>query len=76
MEYKLYVRGGDCGLCGDAEVILRELGIHFEAVDISPHLPLELEYGKRIPVLREEPGGRELAWPFDIRVVRRFLGEN
>ncbi len=34
---------------------------------------LEREYGSRTPVLREEPSGRELAWPFDAWAVRRFL---
>jgi hypothetical protein len=74
MEYKLYIRGENCSLCEHAEEALREVGLPVEPVDISPHVSLEREYGKRIPVLREEPSGRELAWPFDAWTVRRFLG--
>jgi hypothetical protein len=75
LDYKLYIRGENCQLCEHAEEVLREVGLHVEVVDISPHVSLEREYGRRIPVLREEPSGRELAWPFDAWVLRRFLGE-
>lgn len=72
-HYLLFVRGEGCELCEEADRILREVGLPFEAVDITPHVSLEREYGSRTPVLREEPSGRELAWPFDAWTVRRFL---
>jgi hypothetical protein len=72
-HYLLFVRGEGCELCEEADRILREAGLPFEPVDITPHVSLEREYGPRVPVLREEPSGRELAWPFDAWKVRRFL---
>lgn len=62
-----------CHLCEQAlEIIHRAApGVTLEWVDIAEDDALIEQYGERIPVLRCEH--RELAWPFGLLDVRRFI---
>jgi len=69
----LYQRD-DCKLCDEAIALLaRVRAPEFVSVWIDDDPELEARYGERVPVLREEAGGRELDWPFDIETLRAFL---
>jgi len=65
MRLKLYVTAG-CHLCEDAQAVLVQAGLAevAERVEIGYDAQLAERYGWRIPVLRIEPGGVELDWPF------------
>jgi hypothetical protein len=65
MHLKLYVTAG-CHLCEDAQAVLAQAGLAevVERVEIGYDAQLAERYGWRIPVLRIEPGGVELDWPF------------
>lgn len=65
MRLKLYVTAG-CHLCEDAQAVLAQAGLAevVERVEIGYDAELAERYGWRIPVLRVEPGGVELDWPF------------
>jgi hypothetical protein len=43
-------------------------------VDVEDSIDLLRRYGLRVPVIRREPGGEELGWPFDESQLREFLG--
>lgn len=76
MRLRLYQRD-DCTLCARAVAVLAEARApDFESVWIDGDADLEARYGERIPVLRREDSGRELAWPFDAAAVRTFLGRS
>ncbi len=64
----------DCHLC---DLALAELAAarvpEFDSVFIDDDGDLELRYGTRVPVLREEDSDRELDWPFDAAAVTRWL---
>jgi hypothetical protein len=47
-----------------------------DVVDISESEELVEQYGERIPVLRMEPEGKELDWPFTAEDVIAFLGNH
>jgi hypothetical protein len=65
----------DCHLCDLAlEVLAAARAPEFESVFIDDDAALEERYGERVPVLRDDADGRELAWPFDAAAVARFLG--
>ena len=65
----------DCHLCDLAlEVLAAARAPEFESVFIDDDAALEARYGERVPVLRHDADGRELAWPFDAAAVARFLG--
>ena len=70
----LYTRP-DCHLCEQAEQLVAEVApaIALSAVDIEDDLELVMRYGLSIPVLRQEPGGQELGWPFDAAALAAFL---
>lgn len=73
MRLSLYQRD-DCHLCDLAlEVLANARSPEFDSVWIDGDAALEARYGLRVPVLREEEGGRELDWPFDVEGVKRFL---
>lgn len=73
MRLLLYQRD-DCKLCDEAVALLaRVRAPEFESVWIDDDLELEARYGERVPVLRDETGGRELGWPFDPETLRAFL---
>ncbi|MCE2944126.1 MAG: glutaredoxin family protein [Lysobacteraceae bacterium] len=74
MKLALYQRD-DCHLCDAALDVLAGAGApDFESVWIDGEAALEARYGGRVPVLRDEATGAELAWPFDVDAVRRFVG--
>ena len=69
----LYQRD-DCHLCDLAlEVLAAARAPEFDSVFIDGDEALEQRYGVRVPVLRDEAGGVELDWPFDVGRVRAFL---
>lgn len=73
MKLALYQRD-DCRLCDAALDVLAEAGApDFASVWIDGEGGLEARYGERVPVLRDEDSGRELAWPFDAAAVAAFL---
>lgn len=65
MRLKLYVTAG-CHLCEEAQAVLAQAGLAevVERVEIGYDAELAERYGCRIPVLRIEPGGVEIDWPF------------
>jgi hypothetical protein len=65
MRLKLYVTAG-CHLCEDAQAVVAQAGLAqmVERVEIGYDALLAERYGWRIPVLRIEPGGVEIDWPF------------
>ena len=65
----------DCQLCDLAlDLLARVRAPEFESVFIDDDAALEARYGERVPVLRDEEGGRELAWPFELAQLRDWLG--
>ena len=65
----------DCHLCDLAlEVLATARAPGFDSVFIDGDAALEAAYGERVPVLRDDAGGRELDWPFDAAAVGAFLG--
>ncbi len=73
-ELTLYSRP-ECHLCDEAEALLGVVapGHPFRTVDIEHDIDLLQRYGVRVPVLRREPSGAELGWPFDAHTLARFL---
>jgi hypothetical protein len=64
----------DCHLCDQALAVLAAAcAPEFTSVWIDGSDDLEARYGERVPVLRDEDGGRELAWPFTAEAVRAFM---
>ena len=64
----------DCQLCDLALGLLAQVRApDFESVFIDGDDALEARYGERVPVLRDEDGGRELDWPFDVDTLRAWL---
>ncbi len=73
MRLILYQRD-NCHLCDLALDVLAQARVpDFESVFIDENATLELRYGERVPVLREEDTDRELSWPFDTERVRSLL---
>jgi hypothetical protein len=73
MKLALYQRD-DCHLCDAAlDVLALASAPDFESVWIDGDAALEARYGERVPVLRDEDRGTELAWPFDVAAVSGFL---
>ena len=70
-----------CHLCEVAEALLAQVLAGFaetqrpqiELVDIADSDALIERYGTRIPVLRREADGVELAWPFDALQAQQLL---
>ena len=74
MNLTLFQRD-DCHLCDLALEVLAAARVpEFESVFIDGDEALEARYGERVPVLRDEADGRELAWPFDAEALAAFLG--
>lgn len=65
----------ECHLCEEAADLLAVVAPErrFETVDIEDDIVLLDRYGVRVPVLRLEPSGAELGWPFDAHALARFL---
>ena len=73
MHLTLYQRD-DCHLCDLAlDVLAQARAPEFDSVFIDENEALEQRYGARVPVLRDEGGGRELEWPFDAERLAAFL---
>lgn len=69
----LYQRD-DCQLCDEAlEVLAAARAPEFDSVFIDDDDALEIRYGARVPVLRDDGGDRELDWPFDVVRLRDWL---
>lgn len=69
----LYTRD-DCHLCDQAIALLAQARApDFESVWIDGDDELEARYGERVPVLRDNTEGKELAWPFDGPAILAFL---
>ncbi|WP_077529092.1 glutaredoxin family protein [Vreelandella utahensis] len=70
----------NCELCEQAEQVLvrtpLDTPLPVDVVDISESEELVQQYGERIPVLRMEPQGKELEWPFTSDDVIAFLGNH
>lgn len=71
MRLMLYVTAG-CHLCQEALAVLAQAGLadDVQAVEIGYDAALADRYGWRIPVLRIEPDGVEIDWPFDVADLR------
>ena len=73
MRLTLYQRD-DCHLCDLAlEVLAQARAPAFDSVFVDDDTQLELRYGERVPVLREEESGAEVGWPFDAETIAIFL---
>jgi len=73
MRYVLYQRDY-CHLCDQALAVMAEARApDFDSVWVDDDEALEVRYGVRVPVLRDQQDGRELDWPFDATAVRQFL---
>ncbi|WP_172461710.1 glutaredoxin family protein [Dyella jiangningensis] len=73
MRYVLYQRDY-CHLCDQALAVMAEARApDFDSVWVDDDEALEVRYGTRVPVLRDQQDGRELDWPFDATAVRQFL---
>lgn len=69
----LYMRD-HCPLCDVALDVLALARVpDFVSVWIDDDPVLEQRYGTRVPVLRDEDGGRELDWPFAVDALRAFV---
>jgi hypothetical protein len=72
MRLILYQRD-DCHLCDLALDVLAHARVpDFESMFIDDNVELEGRYGERVPVLRDDESDQELAWPFDVGMLRRF----
>lgn len=64
----------DCQLCDLAlQLLAQARAPAFESVFIDDDAALELRYGDRVPVLRDDDGRRELGWPFDVATLQAWL---
>ncbi|MEO5566474.1 MAG: glutaredoxin family protein [Luteimonas sp.] len=67
----------DCHLCDLAlEVLVTARAPEFESVFIGRDPGLELRYGVRVPVWRDDARDRELDWPFSVETFAAFLAES
>ena len=71
-DFVLYGTEG-CHLCEDAEHLLLQAGVGFDAVDIINDESAQQRYAVRIPVLLHRQSEAELGWPFDEPMLRKFL---
>ena len=70
--WALYTTSG-CHLCEQAEKLLAQAGLAFDAVEIADDPALLERYGVRIPVLRRRDTGEELNWPFNAVALHELL---
>ena len=69
----LYLRD-HCPLCDEAlDLLAQARAPDFDSVWIDDDALLEDRYGTRVPVLRDEDGGRELDWPFTPDALHALL---
>ena len=73
MALILYQRD-DCHLCDLAlEMLANARRPAFESVFIDDDDALEVRYGMRVPVLRDDAHDVELDWPFDGDALARLV---
>lgn len=75
---KLFTTLG-CHLCDEAADMVNQqqaADLTLVMVEITETENLLKEYGVRIPVLKFEGGERELAWPFTMAELSKFLETN
>lgn len=73
MRLILYQRD-DCRLCDEALALLAAASVgDFTSVWIDGDEALEVRYGTRVPVLRDEDTGREIDWPLSSTNIDSFL---
>lgn len=66
------IQRDDCALCDEAWEVLHQAGVReFESLFIDGDATLEMQYGERVPVLRN--GRREMYWPFDAEQIKAWL---
>lgn len=74
LPHLLLFQRDDCHLCDLALEVLAAARVpEFESVFIDENAALEARYGERVPVLRDDVGGRELAWPFNTASLQAWL---
>ena len=67
----------DCHLCDLALELLAQARVpEFESVFIDGDDDLEVRYGTRVPVLRDEARGIELEWPVGVEQLRAWLARD
>ena len=71
-DWILYGTEG-CHLCEEAEALLQQAGLVFDAHDIIDDESTQQRYGLRIPVLKHTGSERELDWPFDNARLHDFI---
>lgn len=65
----------DCHLCDLALGVLAQAGLpEFDSIFIDGDDALEIAYGVRVPVLRDDGRGVELDWPFTAARVQDWVG--
>lgn len=64
-----------CHLCEQAQRILEQCNISFQAKDIIEDEELVASFGTRIPVLAKQ-SGECLDWPFDHDTIQAFLSSS
>ena len=75
-RFVLYQRD-DCHLCDLALAVLSDARLpDFESVFIDDDAALDMRYGIRVPVLRDDARGIELDWPFDAAAVAGLFGSS
>ena len=73
-EHQLALYGREiCPLCDQAAALLDAAGLSYSDRDIDDRIDWLARYRDRIPVLRSEPDGRELEWPFDLDRLSAFV---
>lgn len=63
-----------CHLCELAADLLQHSAVEYRKQDICDDALLAEQYGTRIPVLKQIDTDKELNWPFDIEILKEFLG--
>ena len=72
MTLHLYTRP-DCGLCVEAEALLRAAGCGYDAINIERDLALIRRFGDCIPVVENPESGQTIQWPFDARAITSLM---
>lgn len=68
-----------CHLCEQAELIIAEAlsvmpeQITLQTIDIAIEEHWQKDYAIRIPVLIDQTGQKEIAWPFDLPQITHFI---
>ncbi len=67
----------NCHLCEEALTLcqpyIQQGLVCIQSVDIVDNDDLYRNYAIRIPVLKREDTGKEMGWPFDEKMLEKFL---